>query len=104
MTGDIFSQIFAQQMAYCEHLLINKASEYASDDRLSAFKDAAVIQETTPRKALAGMMAKHTHSVYKFCRSDELIPAEQWIEKITDHINYLVLLRALVEEEAQQWT
>lgn len=32
-------------------------------------------------------------------RAKEAFPLEKWDEKITDHINYLILLRALVVEE-----
>lgn len=52
-----------------------------------------------PKEALAGMMAKHTISVYDMCRSGKDYPIELWNEKITDHINYLLLLKAIVEED-----
>lgn len=44
-------------------------------------------------------MAKHTVSIYDMARSEETFPLEKWDEKITDHINYLILLRAVVVEE-----
>lgn len=78
---------------------IVKAKEYATDDRLHNFKVAAELENCTPRQALAGMMAKHTVSIYDMCRSDVKFSDDQWNEKITDHINYLLLLRAIVEEE-----
>lgn len=99
MIAEDFAKVFEDQMKYCESLLVNKATEYASVDRLSAFKEAAAIQGTTAKQALAGMMAKHTQSIYKFCRDEKSQPQDKWIEKITDHINYLILLRALVVEE-----
>lgn len=82
--------------------LITKAKEYATEDRLHNFKVAAALQGCTPKQALAGMMAKHSVSVYDMCRSTELFAMGQWNEKITDHINYLLILRAMVEEESQQ--
>ena len=45
------------------------------------------------------MMAKHTVSVYDMCNIGDNYPLELWSEKITDSINYLILLRALVEEK-----
>ena len=77
----------------------SKAKEYATEDRLHNFRVAAVIQRVSAKDALAGMMAKHTVSVYDMCGSEETFSQELWDEKITDSINYLLLLRALVQEE-----
>ena len=50
--------------------------------------------------ALAGMMSKHVVSLYDMCYSSLLqFDLEQWDEKITDCINYLILLKALIKEE-----
>lgn len=69
-------------------------------DCLSAFKIAASLQGCTPKTALAGMMSKHVVSLYDMCYSSLLqFELEQWDEKITDCINYLILLKALIKEE-----
>lgn len=101
MTTETFNQVIDEQIKWCTGVLINKAEEYATDDRLHNFKTAAIVEHTTPIRALAGMMAKHTVSVYDTCSNDEntKYPIDLWNEKITDSINYLLLLRALVEEE-----
>lgn len=103
MKADFFQQIFDYQIDRVASVLVNKAREYADDvDRLANFKRAAELQNTTPIKALGGMMAKHTISVYDMIDSDKTYGIELWDEKITDHINYLILLRAAladVEEE-----
>lgn len=44
------------------------------------------------------MMSKHTVSVYDMCNSGEDYPIELWEEKITDSINYFLLLSIAVEE------
>lgn len=77
----------------------SKAKEYATEDRLHNFRVAAVLQRVSAKDALAGMMAKHTVSVYDMCGSEETFSQELWDEKITDSINYLLLLRALIQEE-----
>ena len=66
MTQKEFQAVFREQVRQCEGLLIQKAKEYTGDnpDRLSAFKAAAAIQDSTPQRALAGMMAKHIISIY----------------------------------------
>lgn len=99
MDADEFREILQQQQTRCEYMLDDKAVEYATEDRLHNFKVAAALQGVSPRQALAGMMAKHTVSVYDMCMSNDFQTINQWTEKITDHINYLILLKALVIEE-----
>lgn len=101
MTSEKFNAIAEEQLAYCARLLGVKNTEYhGEDDRLHTFKSAAVMEGTTPKQALAGMMAKHTISIYDMCKEGEY-PTEKWTEKITDHINYLLLLKAMIIEEEE---
>lgn len=97
-----FNNIVQEQQKRCTDILIAKAKEYATEDRLHNFKVAAELQMTTPINALAGMLAKHTVSIYDMCRSGRSCSMEMWEEKITDHINYLLLLKALVVEDAER--
>lgn len=99
MKTEDFEKIVNQTLDRCKDVLIVKAREYATEDRLHNFRVAAGLEGITSRQALAGMMAKHTVSVYDMCRGGEY-PAAQWDEKIGDSINYLLLLRALVEDES----
>jgi hypothetical protein len=95
-----FEDVVMTQFERSKATLLSKAAEYAIDtDRLHNFRVAAELQGETPRQALAGMMAKHTVSVYDMAKSTETFPMAQWDEKITDHINYLLLLRAIVQDE-----
>jgi hypothetical protein len=96
-----FEVIVDEQMDTCRNILVNKAKEYATEDRLHNFKVAAELQCTGCKEALAGMMAKHTVSVYDMCRDGKSHTMAQWNEKITDHINYLLLLKAVVTEEIE---
>jgi hypothetical protein len=94
-----FNQVIGDQIERCSETLIRKEKEYASEtDRLSAFKVAARLQGITEKQALAGMMAKHTTSVYDMISGNHIYTEEMWDEKIGDHINYLLLLRAIVAE------
>ena len=102
MTQEEFNVVFELQMRKCADILAHKKKEYTGDniDRLSAFKIAAALQNCDPKAALAGMMSKHVVSLYDMCYSTLLhFDMEQWDEKITDCINYLILLKALVKEE-----
>lgn len=101
MTSDTFESICEEQMDICRGVLFNKAKEYAqNDDRLHNFRSAAGMTGDSMQSALSGMMLKHTISVYDMCRSRDTYPLDLWTEKITDHINYLLLLKAVIVEEA----
>ena len=88
-------------MKRCAGILQQKTKEYTGDDtdRLGAFKAVAALQHTTPERALAGMLAKHIVSLYDMCFADSVSYEESvWDEKITDSLNYLFLLKAVVKE------
>ena len=92
---------FDEQVALCREILQRKTKEYTGDDtdRLGAFKAAAALQHTTPERALAGMLAKHIVSLYDMCFDDSAsYDIGTWNEKITDSLNYLFLLKAIVKE------
>jgi len=99
-----FEEILEDQLTVIGGVLSSKAKEYATGDQLHNFKQAAALQGITPIEALGGMMAKHTVSIYDMIASDEDFTLAQWDEKATDHINYLILLRALVIEKLKKGT
>ena len=99
-----FKEVINSQIDRCLDVLDKKSFEYAEDgDRLHNFKVAASLQECSVQQALSGMMAKHTISIYDLCRSNSEVSKELWDEKITDSINYLLLLKAsLVDAKKEQ--
>lgn len=102
MKAPEFNDLLEGELSRVKSMLSSKAEEYASDkDRLHNFKQAAALQQETPEQALAGMMVKHTVSIYDMIETGEKFPLEQWAEKITDHVNYLILLKAIVTERSQ---
>lgn len=100
MNGYEFNKVLDQMIDHCRTVLGTKADEYATEDRLHNFKRAAALKGETPRQALLGMMVKHTVSVYDLGMGADQVPAAVWDEKIGDHLNYLILLKALTIEEA----
>lgn len=102
MKVEQFDKIVEEQLKRSTNVLVKKAGEYATEDRLHNFKVAAELYGERPQQALAGMMAKHTVSIYDMCKNKKVYPIDMWNEKITDHINYLLLLRAIVEEEKEE--
>lgn len=100
MKTEEFNKTIEEQLTLCKSILQVKAKEYATEDRLHNFKVAADLQSVRPESALAGMMAKHTASIYDLCNTDRSEwTMEIWEEKITDSINYLLLLKALISED-----
>ena len=98
---DLKKSPFDEQVQLCADTLQKKTKEYTGDDtdRLGAFKAAAALQHTTPERALAGMLAKHIVSLYDMCFDDDTdYDLSTWNEKITDSLNYLFLLKAIVKE------
>ena len=100
MLQEEFNNIVTNQMKKCWETLFNKGNEYSvQDDRLLHFKKAAAFMDSTPKAALFGMLAKHLISLSDMCMDKRKHPKEVWSEKITDSINYLLILAAIVEEE-----
>ena len=98
-----FERTVDLQIGLCLSTLTAKAGDYAVDtDRLHNFRIAAAIQGETLEETIAGMMVKHTVSIYDMCRSNETFHIADWNEKITDHINYLLLLKAAVAEKGNE--
>jgi len=102
MTPDRFLKVIEEQRAFGDALLENRKGTYSREgDRLHNFKKAAALESRLPEQALAGMMAKQIVALYDYLRDIDRGKAatrEAWIEKITDSINYLYLLRALLED------
>ena len=104
-----FNDVVISQTERCKSLLTAKGSEYApkavkgnNADRLAHFKKAAVVMNSSPKAALMGMLSKHLISISDMCTDERQYSREQWDEKITDSINYFLILRALVEEESNE--
>lgn len=104
-----FNEVIIRQTDRCKSMLVAKGAEYApraakntAEDRVTHFKKAAVVLNTTPRAALMGMLSKHLISVSDMCMGEQQYSKEQWDEKITDSINYFLILCAIVEEELNE--
>lgn len=99
MTNKEFEKCFNKKINECKELLFRKAKEYASDeDRLSAFKTAAQLENTSPEQALGGMLAKHIVSIFEMIKEPDNYSDAKWDEKINDTINYMILLYALLHD------
>jgi hypothetical protein len=109
MKSEIFNQIVDKQIKSIKNVLCVKAAEYAAqtrDDRLHNFRTAARQMDTSMSQALRGMDMKHRVSIDDMISNG--LPAmlltddakRKYIdEKITDHLNYTILLKACLLEE-----
>lgn len=104
MKTETFNQIIEEQIERSRSLLVKKADEYATIDRLHNFRVAANLQGETEEQALGGMLAKHIVSIFDMIAAGDTksYSEEMWNEKITDSMNYHLLLRAIVQERLDQ--
>ena len=92
MDHETFKSIITQMQEDSLATLLEKNSGYSNADPLHNFHQAAKLKGETTLKAIGGMMAKHTVSIYDLINkaSEDYIPEEVWFEKIQDHLNYLL--------------
>jgi len=96
-----FKILTVERFRACLDLMCGKKNEEYSrnNDKLHNFKTAAMIRNSTPEDALIGMWLKHLVSVFDIVDDLPKLPDNSILEeKITDSINYLVLLEALIKE------
>lgn len=103
MTIEKYNEIIDEQIEKCKSMICSKRAEYADDKTpTDNFNRAGQLLKQKPSTGLAGVMAKHTISIYDMLMEHEKgvdFSKEKWTEKITDNINYLLLLQVLLEEE-----
>jgi len=84
----------------CEKLLLKKNALYAvPSDVFGNFRKSAELQGRTQKQVLLGYMTKHTVSIADMIASNTIGSKEIVYEKIMDNINYLLILKAMIEEE-----
>lgn len=100
MHSNDFARVFDAQIARSMDVLKAKGSEYATDDDvLHNFKSAAGLNNVQEGEALWGMITKHIVSLSDMVKLDpNTFDMAVWDEKITDSINFLILLKAIAVE------
>lgn len=105
MKPDDFNMLVDKIFLDCKALLQIKESEYSEGvDRLDQFKKGEVFTGLPAHRVLAGMMLKHTTSIYDMLRDEKTTDyhMEKWEEKIYDHINYLCLLMGILDDNQRE--
>ena len=106
MKFDDFDRLVEYVVEKCiKGVMCAKSAEYAREgDKLYNFKRAAEVSGKTSLECLQGMKLKHDVSILDML-ADEADPTkrthslELWEEKISDDINYLILMLALLYEK-----
>ena len=104
MTPNDFYKLVERTFTDLKELLKLKEGEYSQGgDRLDQFKKGATLINRKSHQVLQGFMLKHTTAIYDMLQEDntDMFTQVRWREKIYDHINYLILLLAIVEENAE---
>jgi hypothetical protein len=104
MISEDFDKLVEGRLGFCSRTLQIKAGEYATDDRLHNFKRAGDVMGCTPEQALKGFWVKHLVSLFDIIDDLERgkLPAPGLLsEKITDTINYPLLLEGLIQERIE---
>lgn len=102
MTNKDFEVCFESRVDMCRRVLVGKNQDYARNgEKLWNFKQASGMDGCTPEMALKGMLLKHWQSIRDLIGDLERGQHHSmavWEEKVGDALNYLFILRALVEE------
>lgn len=105
MDSQKFNNLVEHRFEVCRELLGVKNAEYArGGDKLYNFKVAADFdrdRNETPERSLYGMAKKHLVSIKTIIDdldSGIVVTPQKASEKISDAINYFILLEALLEE------
>ena len=99
MRTEEFNKIVETQLERIRSVLVKKADEYnLEEDRLGFFKRSAAFAQETPEQALYGFLLKHLQSITDMVQSGNSYSEDLWREKITDAMNYLVLLLGLLKD------
>lgn len=103
MNHSEFNKLLNEIVIRTTNVLATKSAEYSTDtDKLHNFKRAGKMLQCSPEKALVGMWTKHVISILDIVDGNTAKSYDEYIktveEKITDAINYLILLEALIKE------
>lgn len=101
MNSEKFYDLVDEIQSRITNILINKGKEYSTNDnKLHNFDKAGKMSNQTREKALLGFLLKHQVSVDDIVNKieTELPSVEMLEEKITDILNYYILLEACIKD------
>lgn len=105
MRSKRFYHLVDKETERIKDILITKGQEYSTDDnKLHNFDKAAKMSNQSREKALLGFVLKHQVSVDDIVEKiDKELPSlEVLSEKITDILNYYILLKACIVDRIEK--
>lgn len=100
MTQNDFDSLVNSRLSHCKKLLLVKSEDYASKkDRLHNFKLGALLARQTPEQYAQSLMTKHIVAVSDKIANKEVMTPKFVAEKLSDIINYSLLIEALNQEK-----
>lgn len=99
MKNDVFNGYVEMQIENCRNMLVRKSDYGSQEDRLHNFQAFADLAGVSLEQVCGGYLGKHLVSVYdliKKTENGEPTDLDVWDEKITDSINYFIILSAIV--------
>lgn len=85
------------QMKRCEEILDKKFNEYGlHKDPYWHFNRAADLLQQSPEQVLMALFSKHLTCIVEMAEEPPYYTRERWDEKLTDAINYLLILSSMV--------
>lgn len=107
MDKSTFKNIINQSLDRSKHILTVKALEYVrGEDPLSNFNKGAEMSNQTREKVLYGYMLKHLVSLSDIIddiENDNKLPSAALLEeKLTDIINYCLILEASIKDKHEK--
>lgn len=98
MTPQEFENVLEIQIERCRSVLSAKGADYTDGkDRLFNFKQLAELLGIDPKVVWATYWLKHVLAIANFCSCGK-VESEPIAGRIDDAINYLFLLKGLIEE------
>jgi hypothetical protein len=96
-----FDELREKLFSHCKELTAKKGEDYTkgNPDVLNNFKTGGETFGLTPYKTLGLLLKKQIDAVYNYIKTGGQHESEPIFERITDSINYLTFLLALVEDE-----
>lgn len=100
MNQNKFSNLVQARIKKCLVTLAVKSTDYASkEDRLHNFKSGATLTGQTELQFAFSLASKHIIALRDKISKKEYLTDEFIEEKITDIINYMILIEAIREED-----
>lgn len=108
MTQEEYEVFVKKQVDHCVSVLFERNAMYNNPeqevDRMRNFRSTAYLLHTDPITAAGSMASKHIARLYDLIADGNEYAEEVWRKAITDCINYLLIISALIQSGERNLT